>query len=50
MPKFASIAEAVNLIPDGATIMFGGFMGCGSAHKVIDALSKSGKGQFHHHL
>ena len=46
MPKFASIAEAVNLIPDGATIMFGGFMGCGSAHKVIDALSKSGKGNF----
>jgi acetate CoA/acetoacetate CoA-transferase alpha subunit len=23
--------------------MFGGFMGCGSAHKFIDALSKSGK-------
>ncbi|MCD8239937.1 MAG: branched-chain amino acid dehydrogenase, partial [Oscillospiraceae bacterium] len=24
------------LIPDGATVMFGGFMGCGSAHKLID--------------
>jgi acetate CoA/acetoacetate CoA-transferase alpha subunit len=26
--------------------MFGGFLGCGSAHKFIDALSKSGKGNF----
>ena len=42
MPKFVSIDEAVKLIPDGATVMFGGFMGCGSAHKFIDALSKSG--------
>ena len=42
MPKFVSIEEAVKLIPDGATIMFGGFMGCGNAHKFIDALSKSG--------
>lgn len=42
MPKFVSIEEAVNLIPDGASVMFGGFMGCGSAHKFIDALSKSG--------
>ena len=31
------------MIPDGATIMFGGFLGCGSAHHVIDALAKSGK-------
>lgn len=42
MPKFVSIEEAVKLIPDGATVMFGGFMGCGSAHTFIDALSKSG--------
>ena len=42
MPKFISIEEAVKLIPDGATVMFGGFMGCGNAHRVIDALSKSG--------
>ena len=42
MPKFVSIEEAVKLIPDGATVMFGGFMGCGSAHKFIDALAKSG--------
>lgn len=42
MPKFISIDEAVKLIPDGASVMFGGFMGCGNAHKFIDALSKSG--------
>ena len=34
------------MIPDGATIMFGGFLGCGSAHHIIDALSKSGKKDF----
>ena len=42
MPKFISIEEAVKLIPDGATVMFGGFMRCGNAHRFIDALSKSG--------
>jgi len=42
LAKFISIEEAVKLIPDGATVMFGGFMGCGNAHKFIDALSKSG--------
>ena len=42
MPKFVSVEEAAKLIPDGATVMFGGFMGCGSAHKFIDALSKTG--------
>ena len=42
MSKFISIEEAVKLIPDGASVMFGGFMGCGNAHKFIDALSKSG--------
>lgn len=46
MPKFITLQEAVELIPDGATIMFGGFLGCGAAHKIIDALSGSGKGGF----
>ena len=46
MPKFITVEEAVDRIPDGATIMFGGFMGCGNAHKIIDMLSKSGKGNF----
>ena len=46
MAKFVSLDEAVALIPDGASIMVGGFMGCGNPHKIIDALSKSGKGNF----
>ena len=29
------------MIPDGAIIMFGGFMGNGSAHHLIDALVKN---------
>lgn len=46
MKGFISQTEAVEMIPDGATIMFGGFMGCGNAHRIIDALSKSGKSGF----
>ena len=42
MAKFVSIEEAVALIPDGASIMFGGFMGCGSAHKMFSALAEKG--------
>lgn len=41
MAKIISIEEAVALIPDGAVVMFGGFMGCGSAHRFIDALAKT---------
>lgn len=46
MAKIISIQDAVNQIPDGATIMVGGFMGCGSAHKILGALANSGKGNF----
>jgi len=46
MAKIITLEGAVNLIPDGASIMVSGFMGCGTAHKIIDALSKSGKGGF----
>ncbi|MEG1548736.1 MAG: 3-oxoacid CoA-transferase subunit A [Clostridia bacterium] len=45
--KIITTQEAVDLIPDGATIMLGGFVGCGSALQIIDGLSKSGKGHFH---
>jgi acetate CoA/acetoacetate CoA-transferase alpha subunit len=44
--KLITLREAVGLIPDGATLMVGGFMGCGNPHKLIDELSKSGKGGF----
>ena len=46
MNKVISIQEAVDMIPDGASIMIGGFVGCGSPHALLDALSKSGKGNF----
>lgn len=46
MAKLVSIDEAVALIPDGATIMFGGFMGCGNAHQLVAALAQSGKKNF----
>ena len=42
MPHITTLDEAVKLIPDGASVMFGGFMGCGTAHRFVDALSKSG--------
>lgn len=38
MNKVITISDAVDKVKDGAIIMFGGFMGNGSAHKVIDAL------------
>jgi 3-oxoacid coA-transferase, A subunit len=46
MSKIISLQDAVSMIPNGATIMFGGFLGCGSAHKLIEALAESGKGDF----
>ena len=42
MAKIISVEEAVAMIPDGATIMFGGFLGCGSAHHIIEALAQKG--------
>ena len=41
MSKIISLQDAVSMIPNGATIMFGGFLGCGSAHKLIEALVKA---------
>lgn len=35
--------DAVKLIPDGARVMIGGFMGVGSPHRLLDALARSGK-------
>ncbi|BES66534.1 CoA transferase subunit A [Gottschalkiaceae bacterium SANA] len=46
MVKIMDIEKALTLVPHGATIMFGGFLGCGSAHQMIDALSKSEKENF----
>ncbi len=40
-PKFITAKEAAALIPDGASVMLSGFVGCGSALQVIDELSKT---------
>lgn len=40
MPRFVSIEDAAALVTDGASIMFGGFMGCGSAHRFISELAR----------
>ena len=42
MAKVISLQEAAALIPDGATVMIGGFMGCGNPHKFIQELVKTG--------
>lgn len=38
MNKLVSIETAVDLIKDGMTVMFGGFLGVGTPEKIIDAL------------
>ena len=41
-----SAEQAVEMIPDGAVIFMGGFLGCGQAHDIVDALANSNKGNF----
>ena len=38
--------EAAAMIPEGATIMCGGFLGCGQARAIVKELVASGKGGF----
>lgn len=40
MAKQITLQEAAAFIRDGTTIMVGGFLGCGSPHKLIDCLAK----------
>lgn len=42
MGKIISLREAAMLIHNGDTVMFGGFMGCGSCHDFIDVLVETG--------
>ena len=46
MKRVIAVQDAVAMIPEGATIMIGGFMGCGNTHGILDALARSGKGGF----
>lgn len=42
MNKVISIDEAIDHIKDGMTIMVGGFLGCGSPHRMLDKLVEKG--------
>ena len=42
MAKQVTIDDAAALVKDGMTVMIGGFMGCGSPHKIIDKLVERG--------
>src|SRR5246500_4908252 len=41
--KTVSMEEAVALIPDGASLMIGGFMGVGTPERLIDELVRQGR-------
>ena len=43
MKKQLSAKQAVDMIRDGAVIMCGGFLGCGTAHRLMDAIAASQK-------
>jgi acetate CoA/acetoacetate CoA-transferase alpha subunit len=38
------VEDAAALVPDGAVLLIGGFMGVGSPHRMIDALVAAGCG------
>jgi acetate CoA/acetoacetate CoA-transferase alpha subunit len=42
MNKLISIDDAVNMIQDGMTIMFGGFLGVKNPFRIVDALVEKG--------
>jgi len=43
MNKAISVARAVEMIPDGASLLIGGFMGVGSPHRIIEELVRQGR-------
>lgn len=43
MCKVKNVAEIVGMIPDGAVLMIGGFMGVGTPERLIDELVRQGK-------
>jgi acetate CoA/acetoacetate CoA-transferase alpha subunit len=43
MHKAISCTQAVEMIPDGSSLMIGGFMGVGSPHRLIEELVRQGR-------
>lgn len=41
--KTITVQEAASMIPDGASLMVGGFMGVGTPHRLIDELVRQGR-------
>jgi acetate CoA/acetoacetate CoA-transferase alpha subunit len=41
--KTVDVEDAVAMIPDGASLMIGGFMGVGTPERLIDELARQGK-------
>ncbi len=41
--KLVTVQQAIEMIPDGATLMIGGFLGVGTPELLVDALVRSGK-------
>lgn len=41
--KTVSLEDSVAMIPDGASLMIGGFMGVGTPERVVDELTRQGK-------
>jgi acetate CoA/acetoacetate CoA-transferase alpha subunit len=41
--KTISVQDAVGMIPDGASLMIGGFMGVGTPERLIDELTRQGR-------
>lgn len=46
MRKAIKAEEAIELVPDGAVLMIGGFMAVGTPERLIDELVRQGKGGF----
>ena len=42
MDKFISVEQAVSMVKDGMTLMIGGFLGIGSANKVLKGIHDAG--------
>ena len=41
--KTISVGEAVSMIPNGASLMIGGFMGVGTPERLVDEIVRQGK-------